>query len=187
MNYIFDLDGTLIQDSDIVGKTLLEFSRNLLSQNEEAELNGDRYQRLKQKYAYHHYRRTQQYLDEGLIQLAPGVEKFLDETEGFVAGLTNSPYRSTETKLKTLGLEEKFDTVLTSRDVRRKPNPQGLNYIIQDSGLEPDSFVFIGNSVKDVLAGKRAGIKTVAIGKGFLKTFFADEAYISFQEFAESH
>lgn len=187
MNYIFDLDETLIENSDMVREAVLKLSRNLMSRDYEPQLGGSRYQRLKQKYAHYHYVKTRQYLDEGLIQLAPGVEKFLNEKPGYMAGLTNAPYRSTEAKLEDLGVKDLLDEVLTPRDVERKPNPQGVNKIIQDSGLEAKDFVFVGDSLKDVLAGKRAGVRTVAIGKTRLKTFFADEAYDSFEEFAHNH
>ena len=186
MNYIFDLDGTLIENSDIVRETVLKLSRNFMKTDSQAQLGGSRYQRLKQKYARYHHVKTTEYLDQGLIQLAPGVEKFLEDQQGYIAGLTNAPYDSTETKLTRLGLRKFMDEVLTPRDVERKPNPQGVEKIVQNSGLEPKDFVFVGNSIKDVFAGKRAGVRTVAIGESRLKSFFADEVYSSFQEFAES-
>lgn len=187
MNYIFDLDETLIQNSGILREVVLKLSRNFMSKNYEPQLGRGRYQRLKQKYAHYHYVKTRQYLDEGLIQLSPGVEKFLNEKPGYMAGLTNAPYRSTEAKLEKLGLQDLLEITLTPRDVTRKPSPEGVNSIIEESGLRPEDFVFVGNAVTDIMAGRRAGIKTVSISRDPLNIFLADEAYSSFQEFAENH
>jgi HAD superfamily hydrolase (TIGR01509 family) len=189
MNYIYDLDDTLIQNSDLPLQAVHRMFSDIISSKKKISLktSGNKINKLKQLYAHYHYLETRRYMEKDIIEPATGVKKFLEETDGFQAGLTNAPYRSTKYKLKELGLEEFFDDLVTARDGVRKPSPEGLEKIIQNSGLERDSFVFVGDSIKDLVAGKRAGLRTVLITADLKKKFLADETYSSFREFMDKH
>lgn len=187
MNYIFDLDDTLIHNSDIVYNAVNQLLKEALRgrNREDLKLAGNSYQKLKELYAHYHYLKTREYMQEGLIGLAPGVKEFL-EREGFHAGLTNAPYRSTMFKLEELGLEEMLDPVRTPRSMERKPSPDGIETIIEDSGLQKQKTVYVGDSLKDLIAGRRAGVRTILISSE-LKRFFADEHYPTFRDFVDNH
>lgn len=187
MNYIFDLDDTLVKNSDIPYHAITQLLKELPHRTTEEDLSTKKfYDRMKERYRHHHLMKTREYMEKGLIQLAPGVEKFLDETDSFTAGLTNAPHSSTSYKLEELGLDGFLDPVLTPKDVKKKPSPEGIQKIIQSSGLPKESFVFVGDSLKDLIAGKRAGVRTVLITSEW-KRFFADESYSSFQQFLKHH
>lgn len=187
MNYIFDLDDTLIQNSDVPYQATAQLLKEIPWRNTEKHFTSKKfYDRLKERYEHYHLMKTQEYMEKGLIQLAPGVKRFLDENETFTAGLTNAPYRSTHYKLEELGLEKLLDPVLTPREMKKKPDPGGIEEIIRLSGLPKESFVFVGDSLKDLIAGKRAGVRTVLITDEW-KRFLADESYRSFQQFLEHH
>ncbi|MFB6114847.1 MAG: HAD family hydrolase [Candidatus Nanohalobium sp.] len=189
MNYIFDLDDTLIHNSDIVYDAVNQLWQELTSrkQRKTPETEGSIIHKLKEQYAHHHYLKTKEYTDQGLIDLAPGVKEFLETHEAFKAGHTNAPYRSTQYKLEKLGLEGLLDTVATPRTVERKPNPQGVNKLIRSSGLDRDEVVYVGDSLKDLVTGRRAGVRTILITNDPKKKFLANEHYSSFREFAERH
>lgn len=189
MNYIYDLDDTLIKNSDVPYQALNRMLKDILRGKTDKGLqtSGRPIERVKQLYARYHFLETRDRTEKGLIELAPGVREFLQETEGFQAGLTNAPYRSTCYKMEELDFEKFLDDIVTAREGLRKPSPEGIERIIQRSGLERDSFVFVGDSIKDLIAGKRAGLRTVLVTDDLSKKVLADEAYPSFQQFVEKH
>lgn len=189
MNYIFDLDDTLIDNSDIVYDAVGQLSRHILTRKKHQglEVRGKLLQRLKDYYAHHHFMKTKEYTDQGIIDLAPGVKDFLGTHKAFKAAHTNAPHRSTEYKLEKLGLKEFLDAVETPRTVERKPNPQGIHKLIEQSGESRSEFVYVGDSLKDLLTGKRAGVRTVLITDDRKKKFLADEHYRTFREFADNY
>lgn len=187
MNYIFDLDETLVENSEIAPEIVKEVAVSIMKRKKEPGLTGTGFHRVEQRYAKYHGTKTRKYLDDGKIQLAPGVKDFLSTRDGYMAGLTNSTHRSAELKLEKLGLDRFLEITLTPRDIARKPSPEGINSIIKKSGLEKKDFTFVGNAITDIMAGKRAGVKTITISRDPLNIFLADEAYSSFQAFAENH
>lgn len=189
MHYIFDLDDTLIDNSDIVYDAVSQLSIDIIARKRyrDVETDGNILQRLKDYYSHHHFLKTKEYTDQGIIDLAPGAREFLENHKAFKAAHTNAPHRSTKYKLEKLGLTEFFDSVETPRTVERKPNPQGLNKLIKKSGHHRDDFIYVGDSLKDLLTGRRARVRTVLITDDWKKKLFADEHYRSFEEFARKH
>ncbi|MFB6174801.1 MAG: HAD family hydrolase [Candidatus Nanohalobium sp.] len=190
MNYIYDLDDTLIKNSDVphyaaymTFRELLKSQRNKDSQ----EQPGSILKQLKHRYSSNHLKKTREYTEKGLIKLAPGVKNFLKGEDGFQAGLTNAPHPSTDYKIEELGLDQLLDEVVTPRNVRRKPSTEGIEKIITESGLGRKEFIYVGDSIEDLVAGKRAGLRTVLITDSITKKVFASETYNSFREFAEKH
>lgn len=189
MNYIFDLDDTLIDNSDIVYEALGQLSFDLLKRKKYRglEKQGSLLKRLKDYYAHQHFLKTKEYTDQGIIKPAPGVKEFLEEHKSFIAAHTNAPHRSTKYKLEKLGLEDFFEAVETPRTVERKPNPGGIHKLIEQSGKSREDFVYVGDSLKDLMTGKRAKVRTILISGDRKKKFFASEHYDTFTEFARNH
>lgn len=187
MNYIFDLDDTLILNSDISYQASRKLVKDIFTQRKLGEEKSTVVGKVKKIYADRHYHLTKQYMDEGLIELAPGAKKFLENKEVFQAALTNAPYRSTHYKIKQLGIKGLLDPVFTPREMERKPNPEGITKIIQGSNMRKDDFVYVGDSIKDLMAGKRAGVRTILISDESTKKIFADEHYSSFRGFVQNH
>jgi len=187
MNYIFDLDDTLLLNSDISYQASRKVVQDLFRHRKLRKEGNTIVEKVKKIYADRHYRLTKQYMDEGLIELAPRAKEFLENKEVFQAGLTNAPYRSTHYKIRQLGIEGLLDPVLTPRSMERKPDPEGIIKIIEDSGMEKNSFIYVGDSIKDLMAGKRAGVRTILISDEFTKKIFADEHYTSFKNFTRNH
>ncbi|MCH4889622.1 HAD family hydrolase [Acidaminobacter sp. JC074] len=80
---------------------------------------------------------------------------------------------STYDILEAHGIREWFVDILTSDDgLKRKPDPDALNYLIEKYSLDKEETYYIGDRSLDVLCGKAAGLKTVYIGKD--KTIDAD-------------
>ncbi|MCX8117305.1 MAG: HAD family hydrolase [Desulfobacterota bacterium] len=100
-----------------------------------------------------------------------GIERFLSELKenGFFTALaTNDERKDTEAILHHLGLWGLFDVILCWGEVYpSKPHPETVFTICRRLGLSPDQAAMVGDSVTDMLMGKRAGVAvTVGILEG---------------------
>lgn len=69
--------------------------------------------------------------------------------------------------LDLLDARELCDSWTTSGDVERtKPEPDLIEAALAKAGAEPDDAIMVGDSVFDVEAAKRAGVKTIAVLTG---------------------
>jgi len=73
---------------------------------------------------------------------------------------SSSPKKFIIKALETLGIREKFKVIICREDVKNpKPNPEGILKILEKTGISKENAVFIGDSIFDEQAAKRAGIK----------------------------
>jgi len=105
------------------------------------------------------------------VLLKPGVKRILHSLKeggvkiGIVTGrMTRGEHKWTE--LRRLNVHRFIDIMVTGADAPAKPAPDGLIKCIKELGLSTKECVFVGDSRVDVIAGKKAGVKTVAIHTG---------------------
>jgi len=66
--------------------------------------------------------------------------------------------------LKRFDIDTKFDLIISCEDVNKyKPDPQGLEKIISFWKCNKNEVIFIGDTLKDIKAGQKAGIRTILI------------------------
>ena len=96
----------------------------------------------------------------------PGITEVLDELKsgGYKMSIfTGRARRTSDIILKNLELEKYFSQVIAGDEVNHaKPHPEGVIKICKASGISPAETVFIGDSHYDIMAGRTAGVKTVA-------------------------
>jgi phosphoglycolate phosphatase len=100
-----------------------------------------------------------------------GIQTFLSQLKeyGFRTALaTNDERKDTEAILNHLGMEGLFDTVLCAGEVNLpKPHPETILTICRQLGIDPKETAMVGDSVADMMTGKRAGVAlTVGILEG---------------------
>ena len=79
-------------------------------------------------------------------------------------------------ELKHLRIDSLVDTVVTAGETKPKPDPSSLIRCAEQLGLSPKECVFVGDSRADVIAGRSAGVKVIAIPSGVAsKEQLADE------------
>ena len=102
----------------------------------------------------------------------PGILPLLVELErrGIVWGIvTNKPKTYALTLIKQAGLTERCHAIVCPEDVQQpKPDPQALYLACQQAGCDPWRSVYIGDHARDIEAGKRAGMMTVAAHYGYI-------------------
>ena len=102
-------------------------------------------------------------------QLLPHVEstlRTLKSKQIKLGLLTTTPSIPLKAVVNKFSLNDYFDIMLAKEDAENKPNPEGLNKIITEFGLQKDECLYVGDSPIDILTGKAAGIKTIAVTTG---------------------
>ncbi len=105
-------------------------------------------------------------------RLFPGCEALLAtlEQHGIPWGIvTNKPGHLTTPLLATLGLLARAACVICGDTLaERKPHPLPLLHAAALIGREPRDCVYAGDAERDIIAGRAAGMHTVAVRYGYL-------------------
>lgn len=133
---------------------------------EKKSLSGE-YEKLYKKY----------YIDEGhytdATVLFENVKQTLDKfkDEGFYMAVASSKPKRILDKMVAYFNLEGFNYVLGTEEsnFKHKPDPELINYIMDQLNVSKEDAVIIGDSKSDILAGKNAGIDTVAVTYGYDK------------------
>lgn len=103
-------------------------------------------------------------------RLYPGVEETLPllSEQALLAVFSNKALRYVEPIIEALGISEHFSRVMGSDwGGPRKPDGAGLLRLCGDLEVSPSEGVMVGDGTTDILAGKAAGMYTVAVTYGF--------------------
>jgi len=124
----------------------------------------------KLRIAAHIYSEFKKYKDE-TATLYPRVEQLLTilSKKKKLAMLTNNRKSSAVKTLKKFGLDQFFNEKYIygfDETGKLKPEPDGLLKILKDMRVRADKAIFIGDMVTDVIAGNRAGVRTVCVTSG---------------------
>jgi len=83
--------------------------------------------------------------------------------------VTNKAQRFTEPLVRALGLHSQAATVISGDSTpHAKPHPAPLLEAARQLKLQPQHCVYVGDDLRDVQAGRAAGMHTVAAGWGYL-------------------
>ncbi len=105
--------------------------------------------------------------------LYPGVEELLlaFERHGIAWGIsTNKPRAYTEPLLAKMQIHPTPGSVVCPDDVTdRKPHPESLYRNCRELDCAPSACVYIGDHQRDIEAGRRAGMYTIAAAYGYIE------------------
>ncbi len=186
---IFDLDGTLVDTAEefIIVVQALRAEHGLSSMNEDlirsVVSSGARaLVRLALDMEFDHAEfesnrlRLLQLYSEVLGSTAkayPGIEDFIAalENQGIAWGIaTNKPRTYTVPLLKKLNLQPAPSCVVCPDDVSEtKPHPEALLLSCEQIGCTPQQAIYVGDHQRDIEAGIRAGMYTVAACYGYIE------------------
>ena len=87
--------------------------------------------------------------------------------------VTNKPWRYTQAVLSQLDLIDQSATVICPDHVNQpKPDPEGMYQACTEIEISPSDCLYIGDHIRDIEAGRAAGMRTIAAGWGYIS---ADE------------
>ena len=111
----------------------------------------------------------------------PEMLKALKDKGIHLAVLSNKPDRQTVKVVKAIFGEELFDYAEGQKEgIRRKPEPDGVWYLMEQMHVSKEECLYIGDSEVDAATGRNAGLKTIGVLWGFrdrktLETAGADD------------
>jgi phosphoglycolate phosphatase len=83
---------------------------------------------------------------------------------------TNKPRAYTEPLLAQLDLQPQPGSVVCPEDVTdRKPHPESLYRNCRDLDCSPHEAIYVGDHLRDIEAGRRAGMYTIAAAYGYIE------------------
>ena len=100
-----------------------------------------------------------------------GIVKMLEALKDrgiHLAVLSNKPDRQTVKVVKEIFGDNIFDYAQGQKDgIRRKPEPDGVWYLMEQMQVSKEECLYIGDSEVDAATGKNAGLKTIGVLWGF--------------------
>lgn len=180
---VYDFDGTLVDTlfdiADSVNLTLAELSlpqlpretirkyvgrgvERLMSQT----LEGSSFTDISRAVALFkkHYSENLVHYTDFYPQGREILEHFKDKKQAICSNKPEDFVRRILESLKGLNY---FDAIIGGDSVNsKKPDPEGLNSILEQLHVTPDEAVLIGDSPVDVETGKRAGVATCVVNFG---------------------
>jgi N-acetyl-D-muramate 6-phosphate phosphatase len=104
--------------------------------------------------------------------LFAGLERVLRalEARGLPWGVvTNKPKRYTDALMTALKLDARAAVVVSADEVAQgKPAPDALLLACERAGLTPSDCIYVGDDLRDIDAGRAAGMVTVSAEWGYL-------------------
>jgi phosphoglycolate phosphatase len=206
MNYILDLDGTLMDTIEDLGNAINRafsalgfpiYSKEMVktfvgngSVNFVMKSLGEKQNKFEEVFEL--FSNFYKDICTDNVKPYPGVLEFLEKNSGKVAMLTNKPIEQTLKILNKFNLEHHFTCILGGDTApERKPDPSGILKIIEDSKWNLNETIMVGDDIPDIGAARAAGIKVAIILGGFGKAselleLKPDYAFKDFKEFAEN-
>lgn len=115
---------------------------------------------------HHFLAETHRFADlPAMVVREPGLRAALLRLPGSKLVFSNSPARYARAVLEALRIADLFDGIFSieSAGFRPKPQPQGFRRILRAAGLVPERCVMVEDSLENLRAAKKLGMKTVWI------------------------
>ena len=193
---IFDLDGTLVDTSgditNALNYALKPYGLRDLTVEDTIKMVGEGITRLIEKLLENEriqirdtvIKRFLDYYSEHLVDfstLYPHVRETLEKLNDYKKAVISNKREYLSTRLlDKLDLLKYFDLVVGSDTTsERKPSAVPVIYVFTKLGVNPDESIIVGDSDYDIEAGKKAGLKTVAVTYGYReRQYLIDADYI---------
>lgn len=179
MNVIFDFDGTIADSQDYIlevyNSVAIKSNRPHLSHNEFRKLSGmSIFERFKAfnttlPEAAKIYGDIEEKYFDGVDRLVPfaGIEEMIrglsDSHTLYI--LSSNSKRIIKKFMEAKGLSDHFTAYYTNRNLLGKA--RSLKRFISSKKLDPAHVVYIGDEERDIVASKKAKVKSVAVSWGF--------------------
>ena len=103
--------------------------------------------------------------------LFEGVDHLLDQLDGAKLPwgiVTNKSERFTNPLTDLMGLRQRAaSTVSGDTTPYSKPHPEPILHAARIANIDPSCSVYVGDDIRDIVAGKAAGMKTIAAAYGY--------------------
>ncbi|MFP4005959.1 MAG: HAD family hydrolase [Candidatus Hadarchaeia archaeon] len=170
---LFDMDGVLVDSFEVLyhalNDTWKEFYGRKMNKDEfekdhwGSKLENTVFERWGDKGKDYFFSRIDEHFHRS--RLLSGVKEVIGSIPQKCGVVTNGPEDYTESFLIHFDLKKYFDVIISSDDVNKnKPDPEPVFRACEVLGVDPGNVVFVGDTDKDVSAGRAAGVVVVGIG-----------------------
>jgi len=189
--YLFDLDGTLIDTSNLIMNSIIKTIKHY----SKFKINNADLRDYYKKSPYEIIKKFTGYLnmsdkmkiywknyDNSIkidVKIYPDVIKMLNalRQKNYGIGIVTSLPRTKANMLIKTYLKIRFDVIITYNDTKKhKPNPEPINFAIEKYKerfhFNIVSTIYIGDAKNDILAGRNASISTGLAAWGLSKSEF---------------
>ncbi len=108
-----------------------------------------------------------------LTRLFEGMDELVTELENSDIAwgiVTNKPGWLTNPLMVQLGYSQRAGTIVSGDTTKeRKPHPEPLLYACREINCQPEQCLYVGDAQRDIIAGKRAGMKTLGALFGYIE------------------
>ncbi|MEJ6005746.1 HAD-IA family hydrolase [Paucibacter sp. AS339] len=180
---VFDWDGTLFDSTALITRSIQAAAVDLglpepstarasyvigMGLNEALahalpDLPPSRYPELGQRFRHHYVAAQHQ------ITLFDGVLEMLGALKArhhWLAVATGKSRRGLNEVLQVESLRAVFDGTRTADETAGKPNPQMLNELMREFGVDAERTLMIGDTIHDLQLARNAGTASVGVGYG---------------------
>lgn len=178
---LFDVDGVLLDTWDFVFQALqytLSFHGYPKSMDQIRQVMGqpllDFYSSLVPEGPAEVLAQTHKSFQEERFHLSKAFPKAKNvlktlKSKGILLGaITNRTRDSLDRSLKNAQIFKYFDVILSAEEVKNpKPHPDHIHTALKKLKVKPDQAYMVGDTEVDILVGKNAGVKTIAVTYGF--------------------
>lgn len=198
---IFDLDGTLIDSrldlvhsvnatlrhmkrpelpDDVIASYVGDGAPALISRALGKEADDEKLVRSGLEYFLTYYREHKldhTHVYAGISEALASLQNSHNGLPRKMAVLSNKPVNPSRAIVEALGLGKFFELVYGGNSfATKKPDPEGAQTILRETGSEPQKTLIVGDSGVDVLTGRNAGTWTCGVTYGFAPHTLRDAA-----------
>lgn len=184
---LFDLDGTLIDSAPDLAKTLNDMLakrnrspiayasiRPLVSYGARKLLDlgfGENLEAAEKEALRHEFLslyKTQNCVETDFFADIPELLTSIEASRTPWGIITNKYTDCTENIIQTLKLKSRTPAIVCGDTLAvAKPNPEPLLYACELLNVDPNRCVYIGDCIRDIVAGRAAGMETIACEFGY--------------------
>jgi phosphoglycolate phosphatase len=104
----------------------------------------------------------------GIPEALAAIRNSENGTPRQLAVLSNKPVNPSRAIVDALGLGHYFSQIYGGNSfITKKPDPEGVRKLLEESAVKPEQAVIVGDSHVDVRTGRNAGLWTVGVTYGF--------------------
>jgi phosphoglycolate phosphatase len=108
------------------------------------------------------------YINSALFEGMDHVLKQLDDAKLPWGIVTNKSERFTNPLTDLMGLRQRAaSTVSGDTTAYSKPHPEPILHAARVANIDPSRSLYVGDDIRDIVAGKAAGMKTIAAAYGY--------------------
>jgi phosphoglycolate phosphatase len=184
--FIFDMDGTLVDSGPMIANTINYVRQNIgLNELDQEiilfEVNNPKSNPsdffyntpdfTKEQIDLFEYYYNQHCIDDVVLfdEIKPLLEA-LKKDKKILAVATNASTIFAKKILSYVGIEDLFSLIVGADKVKNpKPNKEMVEYILKTLNIQNKKSILIGDSLKDTMSAKKAGVDGILVNWGFTK------------------